>query len=134
MSLTAQYVNSYLSNRSKVVAVGGELSTTKSVVSRVPQGSVLGPLLFVVYIDDVANGISSLSSISLYADDIALYHSIRSSADYSILQSDITAIETFIEDEKHLKLNENKCSFMLVSRKRSRHNCYTSLYQVKLCS
>ena len=42
-----------------------------------------------------------------------------SSADYQILQSDITAIVTFIEDEKHLKLNENKCSFMLICRKRS---------------
>ena len=115
-----QWIQSYLSNRSQVVAVGGELSTTKSVMSGVPQGSVLGPLLFVVYIDDVANRISSLSSISLYADDIALYRSIRSPADYPILQSDITAIETFIEDEKHLKLNENKCSFMLISRKRSR--------------
>ena len=42
-----------------------------------------------------------------------------SSADYQILQSDITAIVTFIEDEKHLKLNGNKCSFMLICRKRS---------------
>ena len=114
-----QWIHSYLSNRSQVVAVGGELSTIKNVLSGVPQGSVLGPLLFTVYIDDVADRISHSSSISLYADDIALYRSIRSPADYSILQSDITAIVACVEEEKHLNLNVSKCSFMLISRKRS---------------
>ena len=128
-----QWIECYLSDRSQVVAVGGELSTTKSVVSEVPQGSVLGPLLFVVYIDDVANRITSLSSISVYADDIALYRSIRSPADYPILQSDITAIVTFVEDEKHLKLNESKCSYMLISRKHS-HTIATPLFIKTNCA
>ena len=79
-----QWIHSYLSDRSQVVAVGGELSSVKNVVSGVPQGSVLGPLLFTIYIDDVAAQISPSSSISFYADDIALYRSIRSPADYLI--------------------------------------------------
>ena len=73
-----QWIHSYLSDRSQVIAVGGELSTVKNVVSGVPQGSVLGPLLFTIYINDVAERISSSNSISLYADDIDLYRSICS--------------------------------------------------------
>ena len=87
-----QWIHSYLSGRSQVVAVGGELSSVKNVASGVPQGSVLGPLLFIIYIDDVVTQISPSSSISLYADDIALYRSISSPSDYVVLQADITAI------------------------------------------
>ena len=74
-------------------------------------GSVL---LFTIYIDDVVTQISRSSSISLYADDIdiALYRSIRSPVDYVILQADITAIATWVEEVRYLH-------FMLVSRKRT---------------
>ena len=97
-------------------------------MSGVPQGSVLGPLLFTIYINDVAERISSSSSISLYADDIALYRSIRSPADYLLLQADITAIMTCVEDEKHLNFNTNKCSLMLITRKRSLSNSPPPLF------
>ena len=67
----------------------------------------------------MAAQISPSSSISFYADDIALYRSIRSPADYLILQADITAIVTCVKEEKHLNFNVNKCYLMLISRKRS---------------
>ena len=111
-----QWMNSYLSDRSQVVPAGGELSIVKNVVSGVPQGSVLGPLLFTIYIDDVTAQISPSSSISLYADDIALHHSNHSPADYPLLQADITA---HVEEEKQLNFNVNKCCLMLISCKRS---------------
>ena len=113
-----QWIHSYLSERSQVVAVGGELSSVKNV-SGVAQGSILGPLLFIIYIDDVVTRISSSSSISLYADDIALYCSITSPTDYAVLQADISAIATWVEEERHLKLHADKCHFMLISRKRT---------------
>ena len=98
-------------DHSQVVAVGGELSTINHTVLRGPQGSVLGPLFFTIYINDVARQISPSSSIS-YADDSALYHSP------ALLQADITAIVNYVE-VKNLKFNTSKCSAMLISRKRS---------------
>ena len=115
-----QWIHSYLSGWSQVVAVGGELSSVKNVASGIPQGSVLGPLLFIIYIDDVVTQISPSSSISLYADDIALYRSISSPSDYVVLQADIAAITTWVEEERHLKLHADKCHLMLISRK---HAC-----------
>ena len=112
-----QWIHSYLANRSQTVVVGGEESTMVPVVSGVPQGSVLGPLLFLIYINDIVAHISPSSKIALFADDIALYRSISSSNDYIILQSDITAISIWIS-ENWLTLHANKCCFMLISRKR----------------
>ena len=85
------------------------------VVSGVPQGSVLGPLLCIVYIDDVITKVSPSSTILLFADDIALYCSIQSPADYTVLQADITAISLHIESNKHLKFHADTCSHMLVA-------------------
>ena len=87
-------------------------------MSGVPQGSVLGALLFTIYINDIiVTQVSPSSSISLYADDIALYCSIRSPADFVVLQTDITAIATWVDEERHLKLHADKCHLMLISRK-----------------
>ena len=79
-----QWIRSYLTCRSQVVVIGGEQSS--SLPAGVPQGSVLGPLLFLIFINEVVNQISPGSTISLFADDIALYRSILSDADYCILQ------------------------------------------------
>ena len=84
-----RWVRSYLMEREQFVVVEGSHSPTLKVLSGVPQGSVLGPLLFVVYINDVANCISGGSKINLFANDIALYRIITNQDDYSALQSDV---------------------------------------------
>ena len=121
------WIQSYLANRSQVVAVGGDQSSSVPVISGVPQGSVLGPLLFLVYINDVTSLMSAPSKLTLFADDMTLYRTISSPADYIVLQSDITAISTWVAGN-HLQLNSNKCCFMLISRKRFRSIPPPTLY------
>lgn len=80
-----RWLGDYLTNRSQHVVVKGESSPPVHVISGVPQGSVLGPLLFLIYINGVAN--ISLNSVSLllYADDILLYRHIRKQRDNLLL-------------------------------------------------
>ena len=106
---------------SQVVAVSGVQCSPDNVAYGVPQGSVLGLLLFIIYVDDVVHQISltSYMYISLYADDIDLYRCIRSPTDYVVLQSDIAAISTWIEEENYLKLHPDQCRLMFISRKRT---------------
>ena len=90
------------------------------VISGVPQGSILGPLLFLVYIDDVTNiPFSPGTRIVLYADDILMYRTISSNSDYVNLQTDANAIQDWV-NFNHMSLNSSKCKFMLISRKRNR--------------
>ena len=71
-----KWIKSYLTDREQFVVVDGSSSNPLQVLSGVPQGSVLGPLIFLIYINDVVWQISSSSKINLYADDIALYRTI----------------------------------------------------------
>ena len=112
-----RWIRSYLSNRSQYVSIDGVDSHVLPVASGVPQGSVLGPLLFILYINDVATAVSTESEANMFADDVALYRVIRSSLDYSRLQDDINSISACIKS-KYLKFNTNKCKLMLVTKKR----------------
>ena len=113
------WITSYLTNRKQHVVVGGESSQDAPVLSGVPQGSVLGPLLFLVYIDDVSNVLLSDGSIlNLYADDMLLYKSMKSFEDYSHLQLDIDCISDWVRCNK-LMFNPTKCKAMTISRKRN---------------
>ena len=112
-----RWIKSYLTDRKQFVVVDGSSSESLQVLSGVPQGSVLGPLLFVVYINDVVQQISNQSKINLFADDIALYRIIRSPDDYIFLQSDVNAVSSCLTS-KYLNLNISKCCYLLLSRKR----------------
>ena len=66
-----KWFESYLSNRRQQVVINGETSDTKSINAGVPRGSILGPMLFLIYINDIVNNISC--NIKLFADDTSLY-------------------------------------------------------------
>ena len=81
-----KWIQSFLANRSQQVMVEGHASTPAPVTSGVPQGTVLGPLLFLIYINDLPMKVSSTTR--LFADDSLLYRRIRSPEDARILQED----------------------------------------------
>ena len=113
-----RWIRSYLSGRYQFVSIDGFKSHTLPVVSGVPQGSVLGPLLFISYINDVATTILPNSEVNMFADDIALYRIIRSVSDYTNLQNDINSISSCIK-HKHLQFNASKCRLMFITKKKA---------------
>ena len=84
-----KWIASYLLNRMQVVCVCGVTSQLRHVLSGVPQGSVLGPLLFNFYINDITRIPLTAGTLSLYADDMMLYCQINSCADFAALQKDV---------------------------------------------
>lgn len=84
------WIREYLSLRKQYVVLNGCQSEFADVTSGVPQGSVLGPLLFMLYLNDIVGVVSS--PMRLFADDCVVYRKIRASDDVDILQADINAI------------------------------------------
>ena len=78
--------------RSQRVVLDNCVSNDVEVLSGVPQGSILGPLLFVLFINDIYDNINENSRISLYADDTKLWRRINSALDCDILQKDIDTL------------------------------------------
>ena len=89
----------YQTDRSQCIGVEDTNSLSQPVFSGVPQGSVLDPLLFIIYNDDLTNALSN-NSMSLYADDLLLYRTIQSPSDYQTLQAEIDALSDWISAEK----------------------------------
>ena len=84
----------FLTGRSQAVRVGDCVSTLHSVISGVPQGSVLGPVLFVVFINDrpIVNCSNDAVSVKLFADDAKLYTVISNESSAANLQSSVDYI------------------------------------------
>ncbi len=111
------WFSSYLSDRTQSVIVQGASSSSVAVTSGVPQGSILGPLLFILFTSDI-NSLNFTSNMIMYADDILIYKTISSVSDLSPLQLDCDKIAHWVNSKK-LVLNVDKTKFMLVS---NRHN------------
>ena len=120
--LLLAWLCSYLSGRRQHVIVNGECSSSLNVLSGVPQGSILGPLLFLIYIDTIFSvKLSEETKISLYADDILIYKAIQGDHCYDELQQDINSISLWSENNL-MCLNITKCKCMLLSHRRNTHH------------
>ena len=111
------WFESYLTARKQRVVINGQASRWCSVTSGVPQGSILGPALFIMYINDIVNCINH-SCISLYADDSKIFHPIKSASSCKQLQSDLNCIITWCKIWK-LNLNLDKCQIISFTNKKS---------------
>ena len=109
---------SYLYSREQYVVLNGAESSKIPVLSGVPQGSVLGPLLFLAYINDsTLEPLDHDTHITLYADDILLYRTITAPSDYEILQNDINTLSNWVSNN-NLTLNPSKCKYLVISKLR----------------
>ena len=93
----------------------GERSAEAPVTSGVPQGSVLGPLLFLLYINDLPQNITS--QVRLFADDTAVYLTVTSSEDANTLQADLDTLQEW-ERTWDMEFNPSKCQVLHITRSR----------------
>lgn len=107
------WIEYFLSNRFQFVTANNYDSSPSSVHSGVPQGSVLGPLLFLIYVNDLPSCV--LSNIHLFADDCVIFREINNDNDVTALQSDINAISNWCE-QWLMELNTTKCKVLRISR------------------
>ena len=110
-----KWFSSYLSNRYQQTTVLGATSRRLAVTSGVPQGSILGPLLFLLYENHLANNVTN-SSVATFADDTKIFKVIRSISDAASLQQDLSHFESG-SNEANLHLNVEKCKLLRITRK-----------------
>ena len=104
------WLNSYLEDRTQITLANNHLSTQANVKFGVPQGSILGPLLFLVFINDIDKTLQS--NVSLYADDAVIYSSHKSSVIAATnIQADIERLITWTT-LNHLTINIKKTKAM----------------------
>jgi hypothetical protein len=118
-----EFFRSYFSGRCQYVNCAGFQSHVINVSSGVPQGSILGPLLFNVFINNIADVVDS--QILLYADDFKIYSRIDHAVDCLRMQDTIDEVVTWC-NSNGLKLNKDKCCIMSFTRKTQPiHHHYT---------
>ena len=128
-----KWLSSFLTNRTQQVVTEGILSSTCSVDSGVPQGTVLGPLLFLCHINDLP--LSVTSQARLFADDCLLYRKISTPNDQLQLQEDLKNLEKWAHDWG-MRFNATKCYKLQMARSKNPHDfdynlCGHTLDQVK---
>ena len=123
------WLSAFLPSRLQRVVLEGEASDTVQVISGVPQGSVLGSILFLIYINDLPNGISS--GVRLFADDAIVYRNISDSEDCRTLQEDLDKL-SYWKKTWLMEFNASKCEVLTVTSKRSPIVTYVIFYMDKL--
>ena len=105
------WITDFLNNRTQQVVVNSAKSGYAPVTSGIPQGSVLGPLLFVIYINDLPDVVDKDSFVYLFADDTKIFRKIQTDRDRNILQQDIDNLLKWSNDWL-LKFHPDKCVCM----------------------
>ena len=112
-----------LAHRKQRVRINNIFSNWQEVISGIPQGSVIGPLLFVIFINDLPDVIKD-SHIFLFADDMKLFNPIYNEENCNNLQKDLTSAEKLSETSL-LKFHPDKCCNMRIGRSSIRNDGYT---------
>jgi hypothetical protein len=111
---THKWIQFFLCGRKMRVVVDGEISTAATVDSRVPQGTVLGPLLFLCHINDLPKCVTS--QVRLFADYCLLYRPIRKQLDHLKLQEDLHHLK-YWANTRGMRFNATKCYILSIKQK-----------------
>lgn len=103
------WIDDFLTNRSQLVRVNGSRSDPVAVLSGIPQGSVLGPILFIIYINDLPDVVES--TMYLFADDTKLMKEIKMMLDTIALQKDVSEMDAWSKTWL-IKFNLEKCHIL----------------------
>ena len=113
-SLLRFFVN-YLKERDQRVVIGNKMSSSCRVNSGVPQGSIVGPTLFILFLNDITEGLSPGTEITMYADDTKLWRKIYKKDDHWILQRDINHLLAWAINNK-MVFHPSKSSVLSIRR------------------
>ena len=117
------WIKSFLTDRTQSVVTHGESSCPSTVLSGVPQGTVLAPLLFLIFINDITQDLQC--TVRLYADDILIYNIIHSPNDSEHLQQDLCTLQAWAR-RWQMEFTPAKCVHLTISNKHHiiEHNYY----------
>ena len=125
------WFKSYLFQRTQRVAINNELSETSKLSCGVPQGSILGPLLFLLFINDLLLSLHGTSFVDLYADDTTIY---EQHSDMKTLQSNLQKSLNSLHDwcrKNGMVLNTLKTKVMLITSRQKRSNLLEDTLSLK---
>ena len=111
------WIKNFLADRRQVVVVDGDTSGSVAVESGVPQGSVLGPCLFLLYINDLPENLTSTAR--LFADDTLCHNTVSSPKDQQDLQQDLNQLAEW-EQKWQMTFHPNKCESLQLPKKQNR--------------
>ena len=117
----SKWIQAFLSNRKQKVRVNGAESQWAPVLSGIPQGSILGPILFSLFVNDLPNEVSSL--ISLFADDTKIHLPLVSENSSDQLQEDLWKLETWAE-MMQMRFHPLKCKVMHLGKNNTRKDYF----------
>ena len=106
---TQKWLQDWLTDRKQRVVINGKESEWRNVISGVPQGSVLGPVLFIIYINDIDEGLTC--KISKFADDTKITNKVTSLLQWQQLQKDLNTLASWA-DKWQMKFNIEKCKVL----------------------
>ena len=111
------WFRAFLTCRRQRVIINGQASDWLPVKSGVPQGSVLGPLLFILYIDPLHYSVTN-SALKVFADDVTVYRVVSSVSDCRLLQEDLSRLYDWTVAWQ-VRLNPTKCEALSISNRHS---------------